>query len=181
MCQRQRSSVSGTQFTCFTGTKIQILTQRARCRLYCEAIYSADNSWYTARIDKVNSDGTCSVTYTDYGNSEVVSIKHMRLNSTLNALKKPTENPVELAAKQLEKELAAKAGGAGGAGKAGVDKNDKKRKDKEPSEIAGAKEVEEMGDFVVPEKLKILLTDSEDVKATKRKKVSLDRALIEPY
>jgi hypothetical protein len=105
----------------------------------------------------------------------------MRLNSTLNALKKPTENPVELAAKQLEKEMAARAGGAGGASKAGVDKNDKKRKDKEPIEIAGAKEVEEMGDFVVPEKLKILLTDSEDVKAAKRKKVSLNTALLQPY
>ena len=58
-------------------------------------------------------------------------MKHMRLNSTLNALKKPTEKPVELAAKQLEKEMAARAGGAGGASKAGVDKNDKKRKDKE--------------------------------------------------
>jgi survival-of-motor-neuron-related-splicing factor 30 len=44
----------------------------------CEAKYSADNSWYKARIDDILEGGKYNVTYVDYGNREVVSIADIR-------------------------------------------------------------------------------------------------------
>jgi len=132
--------------------------------LFCEAVYSDDMCWYTARIDSLNADGTYAVTYTDFGNAESVGIKHMRLNPTLNALNKPEPNAVALAAEQLQRELASgKVTAAGGGGKS----SEKKRKEKVVEEPV----VEELGEFVIPEKLRLVATDSEDVKAAKRKKV----------
>jgi len=44
----------------------------------CEAQYSVDQIWYAAIIDSINKDGTYSVTYTEYGNSETLSIDKIR-------------------------------------------------------------------------------------------------------
>ena len=88
---------------------------------------SADMTWYTARIDAVNADGTyqvpvcfyicckltylclvttdvtspssyycacAQVTYTDYGNSENLDIKHLRLNPMLNSQSQTGANAV---------------------------------------------------------------------------------------
>ena len=130
--------------------------------LYCEGIYSQDQRWYTARIDAVNADGTYAVTYTDYGNSESLDRKYLRLNPTLNALNKPRENAPARAAEKL-RELAAVGPGDGAGGSGGKGAEKKRKVDEEP--------VEDLGEFVIPEKLKLLPTDSEEVKAAKRKKV----------
>jgi len=100
----------------------------------CEGIYSADGQWYNARIDEVTADGRYAVTYTDYGNSEYIDIRHIRLKHM------------------------AQPAGAGG--------KDKKRKEPEIDKL-----INDDGEFVVPEKLKIQPNDSEDVKANKRKKL----------
>jgi len=127
--------------------------------LFCEGVYSADMTWYTARIDAVNADGTYQVTYTDYGNSENLDIKHLRLNPMLNSQSQTGANAVAQAAEQLQREMDAKGGGAKSA--------EKKRKEKEKE----AEPVEELGDFVIPEKLRLQPNDSEEIKAAKRKKV----------
>jgi survival-of-motor-neuron-related-splicing factor 30 len=44
----------------------------------CEAKYSADGSWYKAKIDEILEGGKYNVTYVDYGNREVVSIADIR-------------------------------------------------------------------------------------------------------
>jgi survival-of-motor-neuron-related-splicing factor 30 len=44
----------------------------------CEAKYSADGVWYKAKINAILEGGKYHVTYTDYGNEEVVSITDIR-------------------------------------------------------------------------------------------------------
>jgi len=44
----------------------------------CEAKYSADGVWYTAKIESILEGGKYHVTYVEYGNNEVVSIADIR-------------------------------------------------------------------------------------------------------
>ena len=99
--------------------------------LHCEGVYTADSCWYTARIDAVNADGTVAVTYTDYGNSESIDMKHLRLNPKLDHLNKAPPNAVELAAQQLERELAAKKDKSAKSASRATSSGEKKRKDPE--------------------------------------------------
>mmetsp|Transcript_41348 Transcript_41348/g.130128 ORF Transcript_41348/g.130128 Transcript_41348/m.130128 type:complete len:351 (+) Transcript_41348:64-1116(+) len=109
-----------------------------------EGIYSADGYWYTARIDQVQPDGKYFVTYTDYGNSESIDIRHIRINPALLGQVDQDDDDAK------------------GKGKA----NDKKRKSTDDPTDDPA-----LADFVIPEKLKIRPMDTEDVKAQKRKKI----------
>ena len=44
--------------------------------------------------DKVNAEGGVNVTYIDYGNSESIDIKHLRLNPKLDVMNKAPPNAV---------------------------------------------------------------------------------------
>merc|ERR1719450_71287 len=44
----------------------------------CAAKFSADKSWYRAKVLKVNHDDTVEVEYVDYGNSETLPFKDLR-------------------------------------------------------------------------------------------------------
>jgi hypothetical protein len=50
-----RAAVEGTQFTCFTGTKVQILTHPIRSGV--EAIVDVD-SWHPGRVIAVGGGGS---------------------------------------------------------------------------------------------------------------------------
>jgi pre-mRNA-splicing factor 38B len=62
------------------------LVGRVVVGLELRAIYSADQKWYDARVDKVNDqDGTFTVTFlpeAEYGNQEVVHLGQLDLSST---------------------------------------------------------------------------------------------------
>ncbi|EFA79770.1 putative splicing factor [Heterostelium album PN500] len=44
----------------------------------CEGKYTVDGIWYAAVIDAINKDGTYTVTYTEYGNTESLSVESIR-------------------------------------------------------------------------------------------------------
>jgi survival-of-motor-neuron-related-splicing factor 30 len=74
----------------------------------CEGRYSADGVWYKAKINTILEGGKYHVTYTDYGNEEVVSITDIRplqeiaKKSTTLPLKRPA---VPDAIQQIPKSL----------------------------------------------------------------------------
>jgi hypothetical protein len=74
----------------------------------CEGRYSADGQWYKAKINAILEGGKYHVTYTDYGNEEVVAITDIRplsdatKKSSILPLKRPA---VPEAIQQIPKSL----------------------------------------------------------------------------
>jgi len=59
-----------------------------------QAIFSEDSQWYTAVVDKISPDGkSLAVTYSEYGNSEIVSVANVKKI----ALSAPAPVPVAVA------------------------------------------------------------------------------------
>jgi len=92
----------------------------------CEARYSVDGTWYKAIIDSILEGGKYQVTYSEYGNQEVVSIADIR--------------PLKDLVKQ--------------------NKNLPLKRPAIPDTIQ-----------TIPKSLQILPTDSEDIRASKKKRV----------
>lgn len=60
----------------------------------CEGRYSADGQWYKAKINSILDGGKYHVTYTDYGNEEVVTITDIRpLTDTTKKSITPLKRP----------------------------------------------------------------------------------------
>ena len=45
--------------------------------LKCSAKFTGDGKWYAAKVDDVTSDSTIRVTFTEYGNTEIVPIEYI--------------------------------------------------------------------------------------------------------
>jgi len=114
---------------------------------HCLALWREDGNWYEAVVNQFDSDEQhYKVTFVGYGNSSVVS-------------------PAEVAL------LAASNSSSGVDTTAGLANSKLKRPKEQPPPPPDEEEELKEEEFVVPDKLRILPTDSEEVRQTKRRKI----------
>lgn len=114
--------------------------------LKCTAKYSGDGRWYAAKVDDVTSESTIRVTFTEYGNTEIVPLEYIARGG--------------VAAAGIAKAVPA-APAAAAAGYA-VDAGDDSDGEGDKGLYAG---------LVIPDHLRCLPTDSPEDRLKKRKRV----------
>ncbi|XP_022091092.1 survival of motor neuron-related-splicing factor 30-like [Acanthaster planci] len=71
----------------------------------CQALYSEDGLYYEGKIDEVHMDGTVTVTFEGYGNTEIVQISKLKPSEQARGSKRSGDeadlNPKPLSKKEL--------------------------------------------------------------------------------
>ncbi|XP_067667328.1 survival of motor neuron-related-splicing factor 30-like [Haliotis asinina] len=58
----------------------------------CSALYSQDGMYYEALIDEILDDGTCTITFDDYGNTDVTQISSLKPADPSQSLDRQADN-----------------------------------------------------------------------------------------
>ncbi|XP_060066137.1 survival of motor neuron-related-splicing factor 30-like [Ylistrum balloti] len=61
-----------------TETKAENIQHAWKSGDMCMAMYSEDGQYYEATVDEVLEDGTCTVKFNDYGNTDVTEVKFLK-------------------------------------------------------------------------------------------------------